>query len=201
MRVPAVRGAALPAAALAFAALFLSNGSSQSRLFWIGSAAVIVAAVGWTVRPPALPRRAKVFFVLFAAFVLWQGASIAWSIEPSRSWDYANRSLVYFAFAAVGALLGRDRLHPPRRRGGGAARRVVPLGAGGEGDPGSLLGLRPPRAPALPARVLERARAACGRVGSDRALAAPPRPCSQVRCCCTSRSWSRCSRTRASGSC
>lgn len=106
MRVPAVRGAALPAAALAFAALFLSNGSSQSRLFWIGSAAVIVAAVGWAVRPPALPRRAKVFFALFAAFVLWQGASIAWSIEPSRSWDYANRSLVYFAFAAVGALLG-----------------------------------------------------------------------------------------------
>lgn len=106
MRVPAVRGAALPAAALAFAALFLSNGSSQSRLFWIGVGAVIVAAVGWALRPPALPRPAVVFFVAFAAFVLWQAASIAWSIEPSRSWDYANRSLVYLAFAAVGALVG-----------------------------------------------------------------------------------------------
>src|SRR5207302_2280396 len=32
--------------------------------------------------------------------------STAWSIQPSRSWDYTNRGLVYFAFAAVGALLG-----------------------------------------------------------------------------------------------
>ena len=108
MRRPAVRGALLPAtaAALVFAALFLGNGSSQSRLFWIGAAAVVVAAVGWGVRPPALRAPALAFFVLLAAFVLWQGASIAWSIEPSRTWDYANRGLVYLAFAAVGALLG-----------------------------------------------------------------------------------------------
>jgi O-Antigen ligase len=106
MRVAAVRGAALPAAALAFWALFFSNGSSDSRLFWIGTAATIVAAVGWAVRPPALTRRALLFFALFAAFVLWQAASIAWSIQPSRSWEYTNRSYVYLAFAAVGALLG-----------------------------------------------------------------------------------------------
>src|SRR6478736_1098144 len=86
MRAAAVRGLLAPgaAAALCFAALFLSGGSSQSRLFWIGT----------------------------AAFVVWQAASIAWSIQPARSWDYANRSLVYLAFAAVGALLGGVR---PRR--------------------------------------------------------------------------------------
>jgi len=108
MQRAAVPGALAPAAAVAlcFAALFLSGGSSQSRLFWIGAAAVIVAAVGWAVRPPALSRRALVFFLSFAAFVLWQAASIAWSIQPARSWDYTNRSLVYLAFAAVGALLG-----------------------------------------------------------------------------------------------
>ncbi len=108
MQGAAVRGALTPAAAaaLAFAALFLSDGSSQSRLFWIGSAAVVVAAVGWAVRPPTLLRHGLLFFGAFAAFVLWQAASIAWSIEPSRSWDYANRSFVYLAFAAVGALLG-----------------------------------------------------------------------------------------------
>src|SRR2546423_2190630 len=107
MRRQAVRGALLPvaAAALVFAAFFFGDGSSQSRLFWIGAAAIVVAALGWGIRPPALPTAAVGFFAALAAFVLWQGASIAWSIEPSRSWDYANRGLGYLAFAAVGALL------------------------------------------------------------------------------------------------
>jgi O-Antigen ligase len=107
MRGPAVRGALLPsaAAALAFAALFFSNGSSQSRLFWIGTAAVLVAALGWGIERPKVPRPALLVLAAFVAFVLWQAASIAWSIEPSRSWDYTNRSLVYLAFAAVGMLL------------------------------------------------------------------------------------------------
>ena len=96
----------MTAAALAFAALFFNHGSSQSRLFWIGAAAVVIAAVGWALRPPRLPLPAAVFLAAFGAFVLWQGASIAWSIQPSRSWDYTNRGLVYFAFAAVGTLLG-----------------------------------------------------------------------------------------------
>src|SRR5437867_3933616 len=108
MRRPAVRGALLPAAAaaLAFAALFLSDGSSQSRLFWIGAAGVVVAASGWALRPPQLSPAAGVFFASLGVFVVWQGVSIAWSIQPSRSWDYTNRGIVYFAFAAVGALLG-----------------------------------------------------------------------------------------------
>jgi O-Antigen ligase len=103
---------------LAFVALFLSDGSSQSRLVWIGATAVIVAAVGWAVRPPSLPPAAVAFFGALAAFVAWQGASITWSIEPSRSWDYANRGLVYLAFAAAGALLGDVSL---RRLAYGAA--------------------------------------------------------------------------------
>jgi hypothetical protein len=100
------RAAAVAVGGLAFAALFLSDGSSQSRLFWIGAAAVIVAAVGWAVRPPVLSREALAFFGLLASFVAWEGASIAWSIQPGGSWDYANRGLVYLAFAAAGALLG-----------------------------------------------------------------------------------------------
>jgi tetratricopeptide (TPR) repeat protein len=108
MQQQAVRGALLPAAAglLAFGALFLNEGSSQDRLFWIGAAAVVVAAVGWAVRAPQLSRPAVVFFAALGSFVLWQGLSISWSIQSARSWDYTNRGLVYFAFAAVGALLG-----------------------------------------------------------------------------------------------
>jgi hypothetical protein len=94
------------AAALAFAALFFSDGSSQSRLFWIGAAAVLVAAGGWASGPPDLSPVAAVFLGALAAFVLWQAATIAWSIQPGRSWDYTNRGLVYFGFAAVGTLLG-----------------------------------------------------------------------------------------------
>jgi hypothetical protein len=100
------RAAAVALGGLAFAALFLSDGSSQSRLFWIGAAAVIAAAVGWAVRPPVLSREALAFFGLLALFVAWEGASIEWSIQPSGSWDYANRGLVYLAFAAAGALVG-----------------------------------------------------------------------------------------------
>jgi hypothetical protein len=108
MRWPAARGATLPiaAAVLAFAALFLSQGSSQDRLFWIGSAAVIVAALGWALRPGRVTTEGAVFFAALAAFVIWQGVSISWSIQAARSWDYTNRGVVYFAFAAVGALLG-----------------------------------------------------------------------------------------------
>ncbi|MGZ8707512.1 MAG: O-antigen ligase family protein [Gaiellaceae bacterium] len=103
MRWPFASGAA--AGGLAFLALFFSDGSSQSRLFWIGVPAIVVAAAGWAWRPPRLPLWGSVFFFALAAFVVWQGVSIAWSIQPSHSWDYTNRGLVYFAFAAVGALV------------------------------------------------------------------------------------------------
>ena len=49
--------------------------------------------------------------------------SIAWSVEPDRSWDYANRTLVYLAFALVGAYLGA------RRRAGSLYGFSVLLGA------------------------------------------------------------------------
>jgi tetratricopeptide (TPR) repeat protein len=121
MRRPAARGAILPAAAggLAFAALFFGDGSSQSRLFWIGAAAVITVALGWALRPVRLSPPAVLFLAALGAFVLWQGISISWSIQAARSWDYTNRGLVYFAFAAVGLLLA-----------GVAPRRLVLSAAG-----------------------------------------------------------------------
>src|SRR5712692_3299371 len=146
MRWPVASGAA--AAGLALAALFFSDGSSQSRVFWIGAPAILLAAIGWAWRPVRLPLWGSVFFCSLATFVVWQGVSIAWSIEPSRSWDYTNRGLVYFAFAAVGALVAGT----PLRRFAAAACVL----------PGALSRLRAARAFALPLGVLERAGTARG---------------------------------------
>jgi O-Antigen ligase len=125
MRRQAARGATLSVAAglLAFAAIFLSSGSSQSRIFWIGGVAILVATAGWAVQPPRLSAEGVAFFAALGAFVIWQGVSIAWSIQPARSWDYTNRGLSYFAFAAVGALVSGV---PARRLADAAA---VLLGA------------------------------------------------------------------------
>src|SRR5690349_17133681 len=92
-------GAAL---VLTAAILFLGGGSGNSTLPWIGGAAILLAVAFIAARGlpggtlPLLP---------FAAFALWCAASVAWSIEPDRSWDYANRTLVYVAFALVGTFV------------------------------------------------------------------------------------------------
>ena len=102
------RAAGLPAAAgaLLFFALFFGRGTSDSRLFWIGVAALVTVAVVVVSRPRPIGRHAAAFLVLLGTLVLWQAATIAWSITPSTSWDYTNRGVVYFALACVGVLLG-----------------------------------------------------------------------------------------------
>jgi hypothetical protein len=37
-----------------------------------------------------------------AALAVWCAASIGWSGSPDRSWDYANRTVLYALFAALG---------------------------------------------------------------------------------------------------
>ena len=90
---------------LAFA-LFAPRGSSDSRLFWIGLAALGAATLVLTLRPPRLSPPTVAFLGLLVAFALWQAVTIAWSIQPASSWDYANRTLVYLGFAAVGVVVG-----------------------------------------------------------------------------------------------
>jgi tetratricopeptide (TPR) repeat protein len=104
---------ALPVAALALtaAALFVSDGSNDDRLFWIGAGVVLAASAAGVaillgrLPLPALSPPGVAFFALLAALAVWQAISIEWSILPSRSWDYANRGFVYVAFACLGAAL------------------------------------------------------------------------------------------------
>jgi len=95
------------ALALTAAALFFGGGAGNGTLPWVGGAAVLLAAVLTAARgaPPGAAR-----LLPLAALALWCAVSVAWSIEPDRSWDYANRAAVYVAFALVGAhVAGRSR--------------------------------------------------------------------------------------------
>jgi hypothetical protein len=107
MRRAAVRGAALPAAAAALvaAALLAGRGSSDSRLFWIGASCVVLVATAAILVPPVVSGEAFALLACLAGFAVWQAVTIQWSVQPARSWDYANRGLVYFAFASLGLLL------------------------------------------------------------------------------------------------
>ena len=97
-------GAAL---ALTAAVLFFGGGSGNSTLPWIGGAAIVLAAAFVAAR--GVPAGAAMLLP-FVALALWCAVSVAWSIEPDRSWDYANRTVVYVAFAIVGIFLaGRTR--------------------------------------------------------------------------------------------
>ncbi len=97
-----------PALLLAGAALFFAHDPGNSTLPWLGIAALVLAGALFATRSPPEGLIALVPLALLAA---WVAASISWSAEPDRSWDYANRTLVYLAFALVGAFLGAD----PRR--------------------------------------------------------------------------------------
>jgi hypothetical protein len=123
MREPLARRAAPlllgAAGCLAAAAALFSDGSSDSRLVWLGLAALVPATViGVSVLAglprPAPGREALVALGLLGAFVCWCGISVLWSIEPDRSWSYFNRGLVYLAFAVVGLALGAYAPRAPR---------------------------------------------------------------------------------------
>src|SRR5438094_159452 len=94
------------AGALVAFALFGSRGSSDSRLFWIGLAAVVVSSLGLASRSPRLGGTALGLLALLGAFAVWQALTIVWSILPDASWNYANRALVYLAFGVVGVVAG-----------------------------------------------------------------------------------------------
>jgi tetratricopeptide (TPR) repeat protein len=100
------------AGALLTVCLFFGQGSSDGRLYWIGIwsslvalAAVIATLSGVLLRPRAT-RAGWAALALFTGFVLWNGATMAWSITPDRSWAYLNRGLVYLALAVLGLYVG-----------------------------------------------------------------------------------------------
>jgi O-antigen ligase len=98
---------AAPLALTAFA-VFFGGGPGDGSMIWLGAGALasillLLAARGV---PGGLASVAPLF--LFAA---WSGLTISWSWLPDRSWDYANRALLYALFAVLGLwFAGRARL-------------------------------------------------------------------------------------------
>ena len=109
-----------PAAALVGAAVLFGGGSDDGRIFPIGGAAVLVAAacvaavlLGAIARP-RLGAAGALLVGCLAAFVGWSGASIAWSIQPDRSWEAFNRGVAYVALLTVGIFVGALVPRAPR---------------------------------------------------------------------------------------
>jgi hypothetical protein len=104
--------------ALLAAAVLFGDGSSDGPLFWIGVVAIVVAAaaaVSAATGALALPELTPLGFAAvgcFTVFVVWQGFSVLWSIEPDRTWNYVNRGLVYLAFLVLGLVAGTLRRAP-----------------------------------------------------------------------------------------
>ena len=117
---PAVSLALGAAGLLVGAALFFSKGSSDDRLFPLGTAAILLTAVAAAavllglVPSPALTPPARAFLGLLAAFTVWTGLSVRWSIAPDASWVAFNRNLVYLSFAVLGLLAGAVAPRAPR---------------------------------------------------------------------------------------
>ena len=109
--------AAATGALLAVAVLF-GDGSSDGPLFWIGALAIVVAAaaaVSAATGALALPDLTPLGLAAvgcFTGFVVWQGFSVLWSIEPDRTWNYVNRALIYLAFLLLGLVAGTVRRAP-----------------------------------------------------------------------------------------
>jgi len=80
-------------------ALFFGGGPGDGSVFWLGAGALVaVAALLLTVGAPSGWRA----IVPLAALAVWCAVSISWSGLPDRSWDYANRTILYALFAALG---------------------------------------------------------------------------------------------------
>jgi len=115
------RAAFLAAAALLFTALFFGDGTSNGRLFWIGSLAVIAAAVlavGGGLPVPRGP--GAVALGLLAVLTVWVAVTMWWSIAPDLSWAAFDRLLAYGAIAVLG-LLATLASRPARTAAAGLA--------------------------------------------------------------------------------
>ncbi|HEY8029223.1 MAG TPA: O-antigen ligase family protein [Gaiellaceae bacterium] len=118
MRATAGAVLAMAAGALAFAVLFFARGTTLSSLVWLGGVSLLLAAFAGAavlvgVLPaPKLHTAGAGFLVALFSLAVWVGLTTLWSASPEDSWQYTNRTLVYAAFALLGALAAAQLRRP-----------------------------------------------------------------------------------------
>jgi hypothetical protein len=101
--MPAVRELPLAASLLLIgAALFFGGGATNGSMPWLGGALLLTLLALLATR--GVPGGSAAVLPL-ALLTLWLALTIAWSALPARSWDYANRALLYTLVAALGLWL------------------------------------------------------------------------------------------------
>src|SRR5579864_8642192 len=99
---------AFAAAAISFAALFFGGqlAAVDGPLVWIGASAFLLAALLLGFAPIQLDRTGAAFLGCLFGLAVWAGVSTIWSTSADTSWTFTNRTIVYAAFALVGAIVG-----------------------------------------------------------------------------------------------
>ena len=109
---------AVAAGALALAAVFFARGTTLSSLVWLGGVALLLAALAaaaalaGALPAPILDGAGAVFLAALFSLAVWVGLTTIWSESPEASWQYTNRTLVYVAFALLGALVAAQLRRP-----------------------------------------------------------------------------------------
>ena len=88
--------------ALAGVAIFFGGGPGNGSIMWLGGGALLIMLL--LLATQGVPGGLLALLPL-AVLAAWLGLTISWSLLPDRSWDYADRALVYVLFAALGLWL------------------------------------------------------------------------------------------------
>lgn len=110
----------------------------ETRLQVLVAAAVLFAVIAGGVRFTAVPY-GRLGVTLLAAFAVWTGLTLLWSVAPDRTWLEVNRAIAYALVAGLGLAAGASAERPLVRFAAGwlvAATAAALFAFGGKALPG-----------------------------------------------------------------
>lgn len=89
----------------------------EERLELAIAAIALVAVTAWTARRSPwlrVPRSVWAGVALLAAFAIWCGVTLAWSVAPDQTWIECNRAIAYVLVLVLAIALGASHPRAPR---------------------------------------------------------------------------------------